>query len=163
MQLKATTILGGLLLIWGVNIALGTLLPIHLPLFSLAFAAGLIYLGYRVVTGQSLLSGRQTNALPARKHHVIFSRERIDLRAYESSSVDPLIHVDCIFGETTIAIDPNRPLTIRLNAVFGEARTPDDNLVVFGTLNYTSTRNDTASRVFVEANVAFGSVKVVTD
>ncbi len=185
MQVKPITILGAILVVWGVNIALSAIFPISIPVFALLFAAGLIYLGYRVIQHQSVFSERLSAGRAARKYCVFFGRQTIDLRTLQLPAQDPLIHIDCVFGETLIVVDPSAAVTARIHAVFAEGRTPDDNLVVFGTLNY-STRDEGGfefkkvnltqplgrpeggggpspqdRRVFIEANVVFGSVKIV--
>ena len=68
-------------------------------------------------------------------------------------------------AKRSIYVDPNSPVHVVSNAVFGESRMPDDNQVVFGTLNYrtaaaSSAADNNEGVIDVRTNVVFGSIRI---
>jgi hypothetical protein len=93
-----------------------------------------------------------------KRFSTVFGSSKVDLTHAPNDGGD--VHIDTVFGETRVMIDPKQALRIRANAVFGEARMPNDDMVAFGTLNYKSPSSETTpTKLKIHANVVFGSIR----
>lgn len=175
-------IIGVFFLLLGLSILLKILFKIDIPVFRALFSVLLIYFGIRMLTGTFGMSGlfewkdRSSIVFSEGRFHagkggeseepthysIVFGKGVVDLTELSLERAPHDIEVNVVFGEGIIYVDPNAPVHVVSNAVFGESRMPDDNQVVFGTLNYRTAAAVAAneSAITVRTNVVFGSVRI---
>lgn len=177
-------IIGLFFLLLGLSILLKILFKIDIPVFRALFSIFLIYLGIRMLTGTFGLTGLfewkdrssvvfsegrfragkagESGTEPSH-YSIVFGKGNVDLTALSVEHTPHEVEVNVVFGEAIIDVDPGSPVHVVSNAVFGESRMPDENQVVFGTLNFRTASATTASPeevITVRTNVVFGSIRI---
>jgi predicted membrane protein len=168
-------ILGIFFLLFGVSILCRVFFGWHLPIFRTFWALVLIYLGVKMLFGGSWNMSDNWKRKDAEnvifdqgdfrfekdsknRFSTVFGSSKVDLTHAPADGGD--VHIDTVFGETKVLIDPSQSIHIRANSVFGEARMPNDDMIAFGTLNYKTPSADSAkSKLTIHANVVFGSIR----
>jgi hypothetical protein len=173
-------IFGTFFLLLGVSILLRAFFGWNIPLVRTACALLLIYLGVRMLVGGSWRSHEMSGGWSvhesdrvifdrgdfrfdkdARNHYsTIFGSSTIDLTQVPADAKDAAVHIETVFGETKVLIDPKIPITIRVSAAFGEARMPNGDMVAFGTQTYR-TPDKAEPQIRIRGNVVFGSLRFV--
>lgn len=110
-----------------------------------------------VIFGERTLTGLPENG---KEYNTIFGKTVYDLR-----NVDPLkepytkITINTIFGSTDVLLSDSIPVIIKADAVFSEARMPNNNTVAFGSSHYRSPNTTDSSAVLeIDGHVVFGSL-----
>ena len=171
MRSDKRMIAGLFFLLLGTSILLKVLFKIDLPLVRLCFAVFLIYMGIRMLTGtftkpsqvfsQGVFDFDESEA-GLNHYNAVFGRRKIDLTRIVLDKQDVKVEINTVFGESTVLINPAMPITIHTNAVFSEARMPNENMVTFGTLKYsTSSAKSAPHTLIVHSNVVFGALRFV--
>jgi hypothetical protein len=153
-----------------INVIFGTKIPIIPIIFGLIF----IYIGIRIITGNSWCRRTRTaifeetkyeKATGGGKYDVIFGRNVVDLSDIQLKEGMTRVEVNTIFGSSVVKINPAMPVKIRASAAFGSAHMPDHGMAGFGEHTYktdTLKQADTPNYLLVILNVVFGSSEVVT-
>ena len=164
-------VFGTLLILLGLSIILRAVFGINIPLFRIAFALLIIYLGIRVLMGGHFCRMPSHSAVfsdvniqatsKTGEYNVVFGRGVIDLSKVDLSQGSRKAKVSTVFGTGIIKIAPDQPVKIESDAVFASARFPDGNVISFGKYVYTtpSYREDTSS-LTIKADVVFGELKI---
>ena len=144
---------------------------IDLPFFRIALAVLLIFVGIKMLVPgawPAKSTGRTTMFAESEikgsdidgEYSVIFGSNKIDLTeaGYTETKI---IKIDAVFGSSEVKINPEIPLKIKGNAVFGEVSMPNTRSVVFGGGDYESESYDKNSpHLYIEANAVFGAVQI---
>jgi predicted membrane protein len=180
-------ILGILFLLIGLSILLKAVFHIDIPLARTGFALFIIYIGVKMLMGgfgwrsscrwEGKGEGREDAAVftskdfkisesdkESKQYSVVFGSSTIDLTALPPDrKADTHVEVNTVFGEGVVLLSRKQPVQIRANAVFGEAKTPNENMVAFGTLQFESPERKAAEagRLVIHGNVVFGSLRFV--
>jgi predicted membrane protein len=171
-------IFGVFFLLLGVSMLLKVFFKVQFPLVRVCFAVFLLYLGIRMVFGTfsifETFRGKDTRSVvfaegdltyketgeDVAHYSVIFGRATIDLTHVPLDERDVRVEINDVFGSVRVLIDSKAPAVIRANAVFADAKMPDDNLVAFGTLKYApQKKSGKLHTLTVESNAVFGSLK----
>jgi hypothetical protein len=179
MHVGKNMILGLLILLIGASILLKAVFHIDIPLARTAVALFIIYIGVKMLLSSFGVRGscdweRDGAALfnsksfkysegdkDSKQYSIVFGSSTIDLSSLPADKKeDTHVEVNIVFGEGTVLLSKKIPFQIRTNAVFAEAKTPDDNMVAFGTLNYANPdQKAETGRLIIHGNVVFGSLK----
>jgi predicted membrane protein len=179
MHVGKSMILGVLFVLIGGSILLKAVFHIDIPLARMAVALFIIYIGVKMLMSSFGVRGacdwdRNGAALfnsksfkwtegdkDSKQYSVVFGSSSIDLSSLPSDKKeDTHVEVNTVFGEGTVLLSKKIPFQIQTNAVFAEAKMPDDNMVAFGTLNYTNPdQKAETGRLIIHGNVVFGSLK----
>jgi predicted membrane protein len=172
---RKSMIVGIFFLLFGISILCRVFFGWHIPIFRTFWALVLIYIGVRMLFGGSWNWSNSWKVKDSEnvvfdegdfrfekdaknRFSTVFGSSKVDLTHAPNDGGD--VHIDTVFGETRVMIDPKQALRIRANAVFGEARMPNDDMVAFGTLNYKSPSSETTpTKLKIHANVVFGSIR----
>jgi predicted membrane protein len=173
-------ILGFLFLMIGLSILLKAVFHVDIPLVRTGLALFIIYIGVKMLLGSfgwnhsirdwdddssALFNSKNFKWESAGEGHkrysVVFGSTVVDLTDVKIKEKDETVEVDVVFGEATVLLSKNTPIRVRASAVFGEAKTPDENMVAFGVLNYSSPEQKQAQNgtLNVRGNVVFGALK----
>lgn len=162
---------GVLLILLGISMILKVLFNITIPIFRIAFALLLIYLGVKILLGHSIERRKNTVFFNDSKieytessdeYNVLFGKGVIDLSNVSLEKKIVEVKVNTVFAEGTIKINPALPTKILVNSAFAGARMPDGNVISFGNYTYkTKSFKENENYLKIETNVVFGSLKVV--
>lgn len=163
---------GVLLILLGISIILKVLFNITIPIFRIAFALLLIYLGVKILTGGFGIERKKNTVLfndskieyteSSDEYNVLFGKGVVNLSNVSLEKKTVEVKVNTVFAEGTIRINPALPTKILVNSAFAGARMPDGNVISFGNYTYkTKSFKENENYLKIEANVVFGSLKVV--
>lgn len=163
---------GVLLILLGVSLLLKILFNISIPIFRIAFALLLIYLGIKILLGGHGIEKRKNTVLfnDARieysdafdEYNVVFGKGVIDLSNISLGNRTIEVKVNTVFGEGAIKINPTLPTEILVNSAFAGARMPDGNTISFGNYTYKSKNfKEGENHLKITSNVVFGSLKII--
>jgi len=173
--MDSKVIFGIFVILIGVSIILNHVFKIDFPLFRIAFAAFIIFLGFKILTGSfgkdksnfrkkdNLFSGSSMSPGSISRDeefNVIFGSSVIDLRSTNFEQPETDIEVNAVFGEAKIFLPPNVRIRIKSSSVFGAVRTPDGRETNFGDSKSIIGDESSSVRINLEANTVFGSVSV---
>lgn len=164
----------------GINIILRTFFNINIPLFRVAFALLVIFIGVRIMFpgiggkwmmpdnaasysndrttmfGEATIEGDKLKG----EHSVIFGSLKLDLSKVEIKE-NVKVKIDTVFGGTEIKIDPAKPVKITGNAAFGGIVLPNGNSAAFGSTTYqTDSYKDGAPALLIDVSAVFGGVEI---
>jgi hypothetical protein len=181
MRRNKAMIIGLLFLLLGISILVKVFLKIDLPIIRIAFALFLIYLGVKMLFGcfgsgfgpchfkghmktkESVVFGdgrMNMDGKDLNHFSVVFGKGVIDLTTIPKDAKQARAEVNVVFGDAEVLLDPSVPTVIHATGVFAESRMPDDNMVAFGSLNYTNdAAKESGPKLTVHGNVVFGSLK----
>lgn len=72
------------------------------------------------------------------------------------------LEFNTVFGHTQIILPAGLPVKIKADAVFGSAKLPNDNTAVFGSANYISDHDSTATTfVHIKSSTVFGNTEII--
>lgn len=162
---------GVLLIIIGVLAILRAVFNISIPIFRIAFALVLIYIGISVLAGgfswsshgnMVLFDDRRISVTEADgEYNIIFGKGTIDLSKLSPENARQ-IETNVIFADGQLLIDPEVPAKIVLHSAFAQARTPDGVSVALGEHVYkTGPYQERERHLNIEASVVFGVLDVV--
>ncbi len=167
---------GILLVILGISLIFRVVFNINLPVFKLFFAFLFIYIGIRILIGDSFKFNKQVDKNDVifgekyynefnsidKEYNVIFGKGVFDLSTVQQDTVNStLVEFNTVFGSTTIWINRDTPVKVKVEAVFAGARLPNGNSVVFGSNNFVSENfNASKPHLFIKADVVFGDLDI---
>ncbi len=168
-------IIGVFVVLIGVSIIVNHVFKIDLPLFRIAFAAFIIYIGIKILTGSfgnkrkdwknkdnafssSTVTPESVNK--DEEFNAIFGSSVIDLRTAQFTNQETDIEVNAIFGEAKVYLPAQARVKIKSSSVFGSVKTPDGRETSFGDDKTILGNENAPTRINLEANAVFGSVKV---
>ncbi len=167
---------GLLIIFFGLSIVIKTVFHIDLHLGRIFFSVIVILFGISLLTGRQFFhsrnyqenggrtsffsDGRREHGPIQREYTVIFGKEVIDLRGWNSEE-DPInIEVNAIFGATEIIMPSHVTASVKGSAVFGATQFPDGGSAAFGERSYRQSGTDTGTPLYVEASAVFGHVAI---
>ncbi|MBN2350441.1 MAG: hypothetical protein JXJ22_16510 [Bacteroidales bacterium] len=176
MKMAPGVFWGIVLVLIGLSIIFRILFDVSI--FRIVFAIILISIGIKVLIGHhgffnfnekknDVFFGEH-NYTEAPKdnaeYNTIFAQTTHDFRNVNLENNQTLkVKVNTVFGKSIILVDENMPVKIKAEAVFAGARMPDGNMSSFGSVYYTSESfKDSSNYLYIEADVVFGAVEVVT-
>jgi hypothetical protein len=166
---------GLVLILIGLSIIFRVVFDVNL--FRIILSVLIILFGIRILVGKSwmperskkehdtIFSDRNYNEIPKDKteYNVIFGKAVYDFTGRDLTVREPIrIKINVIFGAAVVKINPDMPVRIKSEAVFGGSRMPDGNTVAFGSINFnTRSFNENAPYLYIESNVVFGGIEIV--
>lgn len=167
------TFWGIILILAGISVLLKVFFQVDLPVFRIVFGLIVIAWGIHIITGRSVYQGHKDEANivfsegdftpnDKNKYNVVFGKATTDLTALAREDLNAKIEINTVFAENTVLIDAKTPAHIVVNSVFAGAFLPDGNSAAMGTYHYKSPGLEKAKNYLrIEANVVFGSLKIV--
>ncbi|MEO0082914.1 MAG: hypothetical protein ABIK33_00810 [candidate division WOR-3 bacterium] len=164
---------GIIIIIIGIVIIINVIFGTRIPIIPLIIGLLLIYLGIKVITGITWRKTPHTVVFeekkiditsPIDKYATVFGKSVIDLTNIEIKEGTPKVEINVVFGSSIIKIDPTKPIKIKTNAAFANARLPDESMVAFGEAVYLTDilkQTNTQNYLLVNLNVVFGNAEVV--
>ncbi|MBN2273457.1 MAG: hypothetical protein JXR41_04740 [Bacteroidales bacterium] len=167
----------GLILIF-IGLAIIFRIVFDVNLFRIVIAVVIILIGVRILLGKSWIperskkdrdtffSERTYRETPADRtqYNVIFGKSVYDFTGMEEQLMETVrIKIDVVFGAAIIRINPDMPVKVKSEAVFGGSRMPDGNTVAFGSIIYnTDSFKRDAPHFYIESDVVFGGLEVIS-
>lgn len=176
MHIDNLSFWGIFFLVAGVALLIRVVFNIDFPVLKVLAGSFLIILGFRIIFGDlhiwPLNSGKNefffkssnlsAGSEPSGSYRLLFSNTRFDLTGLLLSGNTQNIKIVSIFSGTTILIDPDLPLDVRVDAVFAGVKFPGRNTPVFGRGVYHSPDlNREKPYVDITASVVFGNIVVM--
>jgi predicted membrane protein len=175
MKMGGSFFWGILLVVIGISLIIKVILHVDIPIFRIVFAFIFIFIGIRILTGNSrsekfdkkpndVIFGDNNiifdKNIP-KEQNIIFGRGLIDLRHIDSTSLPAVIEINTIFGSGEIIIPKELQVRIKVDAAFSGATLPNNNTSAFGTIYYESPGFD-ANKAYlsIKINVVFGSLNI---
>jgi predicted membrane protein len=164
---------GAMLIVLGVSLIFRIFFNISVARILVAFI--LIFIGIKLLIGRKIFStiqdenqgfggNRIYKTMPRNNsdYNTIFSKTTYDFRELDTLALPRTkISFNTVFGNTEILLPKGINVQVRTDAVFASSKLPNGNTIAFGTANYISDRNDSAStRLMIDANVVFGSIDI---
>jgi predicted membrane protein len=171
---------------WGIFfVILGSLMLInyifglHLPIFRILVAIGIIYLGVKILFGshfsgkkittdyQAVFSTAKFN-FPSRdstdtanEYSTVFGDATLDLQDLDLSKGPADIEMNVVFGQTNILLKKGTPYKLESTTVFGSIQVPEKKTSSIGEWSHQSDNYSTEkNHLTIHANVVFGQLKV---
>jgi hypothetical protein len=166
-----------ILILLGVLFTLNNFFDLQISVFRLLLAIGMISLGIILLRGrmipfgngiaddgsQTVLFGKASSYAgggAAPEHYsTLFGERKLYLERIDTT--EKFLRVTTWFGETTIIIPRDLPLTIRANAIFGEVAFPDGQELNFGDRIFEHQPQGEGRSVVMEISMGFGEVKCI--
>jgi predicted membrane protein len=177
MKMGPSIFWGVLLIVIGLSLVIKIVFNIDFPIFKVIFAFLFIYIGLKILLGHSfkpfhekktdteVIFGESSfnNVEDGKEYNVVFSKGNFDLRNIPLREDGPTrVKINTVFGGARVIIDKNKPIRIKTDAVFSDAKMPNGNSTAFGSTVYTSDSLDfTKPFLDVKADVVFGGIDVV--
>lgn len=175
--MSATLIIGVILILLGVSALIKVLFDIDIPLLKIAFAGLFIYLGIRILTGNSFSFSREkldenlvifgertiTSFEDGKEYNTIFGSAIYDFNyILPDSGTHTQIKVNTIFGSSKIRLNRNLKVKVKSNTIFGGTALPNGDQAAFGSSEYNDfTSADSSATLTIESNTIFGGLKVL--
>jgi predicted membrane protein len=178
MKMSATLIVGLVLILLGVSALIKVFFDIDIPLLKIAFAGLLIYIGIRILTGNSFVFSKDreadnsvffgerniANFEDGKEYNTFFGSSTYDFNYIPDSGTDARIKVNTIFGSSKIILGKNINVKIKSNTVFGGTSLPNGDQTAFGSSEYdNSALSDSSATLTIESNTIFGGLKVLRE
>jgi hypothetical protein len=176
MKMASGFFWGLILILIGLAIIFRVVFDINL--FRIIIAVVVILFGIKILLGKNFViekSKKERDVLfsdhiyresphDKTEYNVVFGKS-----VYDFTDMDPhlqetiRVKIDVVFGSAVILINPEMPVKIKSEAVFGGSRMPDGNTVAFGSINYnTDSFKREAPHFYIESDVVFGGIEVKT-
>jgi len=165
-----TTILGGAVVLLGILLLVRNIFDIHIPIFTLIFSLGLIWLGIMLIKGnlkprtdgsQTMFGESSLNYMPGQNNYSVqFGSGTINLQDLRPS--EPMvISVECTFGELKVILSREVEIQVNGSSTFGSLSGPDLQSTSFGNYFYSSPGfNPAQPGITLQARVTFGELKI---
>ena len=164
---------GAVIVIFGLSLILREVFHINFPLLRVLFGLILIYWGVRVIadgftnrtrTHQAVLSNDAvTYDGWQHEYNTMFGNSTVDFFKIDSPTEDKRCEVNAIFGQTTIIVNDNIPMKIKMDAAFGQVAAPGKSVAGFGEAVYTtSAYSPDKPAIHLKADAVFGRIAIET-
>jgi hypothetical protein len=169
-------LIGVLIILLGLGIIINVVFHVSIPIFKILFGLFLIYIGLRIIFGNSFLRPRvhwhsgdavfgqrtyQGLQGDSNKYNAVFGKAMVDLRGIELKEKVTQIKVAAVFGGAEVILDKNMPVRIRADAVFGGVQLPQNVAGAFGSAFYQSQDFDeNKNYLLIDASSVFGGVEI---
>jgi len=176
MRMGFGLLIGVLIILFGLSIIINVVFHVHIPLFKIIFGLFLIYIGLKIIIGNTLPSprvhwhsgdavfGERTyQGLPSgsNEYNAVFGKAMIDLRGIELKEKVTRIKVNAVFGGAEVILDKNIPVRIKADAIFGGVQLPQNVAGAFGSAFYQSPDFDeNKDYLLIDASSVFGGVEI---
>lgn len=177
---------GFILILIGLSIIVRVLFNIDVPVFKVVFGLILLYLGFQVLFGPAVRSGRHSRARsrvevrvdrstkaqetdfdetsqvhPDREneYNIVFGGGTIDLTDLSRIPEDHRITINVVFGSALVLLDPQMTVTVKNSTVFGESILPGKTVSFFGDDEFRFGNNG-GYDIYIETNTVFGSLEM---
>lgn len=164
---------GAIIVLFGLSILVNVIFHINIPIFRIFIGFIIIYFGIKVIVG-----GQWSNECKKRtqwkevksthmnyqqnEYNTLFGKGVIDLKTIPMGTETYNLSLNTIFAETTLKLDPAKPVKISTSAAFAGARFPDGNLISFGDYVYKSPNfKEDQPYIFIKSSVVFGKLDIV--
>jgi len=177
MKMSATLIIGIVLILMGLSAIIKIAFNVDFPIFKIAFACLFIYIGVKVLMGNSfnffgdkqqdevVFFGEKTiqQVDDGKQYSVFFGGATYNLSNVQLGDTDVHIKLNTIFGGSKLILNNNLPVRITSNTIFGGTVMPNGNSSAFGSAEYDSDSSltDSTAHLVIESNTIFGGLKVV--
>ena len=166
---------GAFLLLLGIALIIKVVFDVDFPVFKVLIGIFIVLVGLKVLFGRSFISEHHfspeetifnervyENPESDKEYTVLFAKGVYDFTNVNLDQGSFRAKVSTVFGGAQIIIPKDKPVRIKVDAVFAGAELPDGNNAVFGTTIYESDswRADTAS-IDIKVDVVFGGVQVI--
>lgn len=165
----------GLVLIF-IGLAIIFRVVFDVNIFRILIAVVIILIGIRILVGKNWIheksqkehdtffADRNYHEIPKDKteYNIIFGKSVYDFTGMDSLIQENIsIKINVVFGAAIIKINPEMPVRIKSEAVFGGSRMPDGNTVAFGSIAYnTPSYSMDTPHLYIESNVVFGGIEI---
>jgi predicted membrane protein len=176
MKMSASLFWGLILILIGISIIIKIVFNIDFSIFRVIFALVLIYFGIRLFIGRDfriyhndkdeqliMFSRRVVNNVDNNKeYNVIFGDGKFDLRNFSVPENQVFrVKLNTIFGNSEVLLNPEVPVEINSQTVFGSTRMPNTNESSFGDASYKNdSAKKTSAKIIIETNAVFGALQV---
>jgi hypothetical protein len=176
MRMGLGLLIGILIMLWGLGIIINVIFHVNIPIFKILFGLFLIYIGLKIIFGNSLPSPsvhwHSGDAVFSQKtfqglhdgsneYNAVFGKAMVDLRGFELKEKVTRIKVTSVFGNAEVILDKNMPVRIKTDTILGEVKLPQNISGAFGSASYQSQDFDeNKNYLFIDATSVIGSIEV---
>lgn len=171
MRLFSSFTIGFLFILAGILFIAKNSFNINISITRVVFGVVIILFGLNMLFGNSFSKGENNLIFSSRtinytentdEYNVIFGSGVIDLSTLNSENFTSPIEVNTIFGSTVLKINPDTPINVETNTVFGTTKTPENQTNFFGDSTYKTDKPDNQVPVLrIKTNTIFGELKIV--
>lgn len=162
---------GSILILLGVSIIVKVVFHVNIPIFRVAFALLLIFLGVKLLTGFSFFEKYQGTIIFEKKsvlfdnntkeYNTIFAKGEYDFSSIKPGLSSEKIQINTIFAESQLILNSQIPTFVRVNSVFALSKIPDGSSVSFGEMIYkTPSFKADSPALYINVNVIFGGLEI---
>jgi hypothetical protein len=175
MRMGFGLLIGVVIILFGLGIIINVVFHVNIPVFKIIVGLFLIYIGLKIIVGDSLpsfhhrhsgdavFSDRTYHGLPgdSNEYNAVFGKAMVDLRGVELKEKITRIKVAAVFGGAEVILDKNMPVRIKAEAVFGGVNLPENVAGGFGSASYQSQNLDeNKNYLLIEASSVFGGIQI---
>lgn len=176
MRMGFGVFIGILIILFGVGIIVNVIFHVQIPVFKILVGIFLIYLGLRIIFGNWLFWGshhwRSGDAVfhhrvyrglsgDSTEYSAVFGKAVVDLRDIKLKEKITRVKVNAVFGGAEVILNPETPVRINAEAVFGGVRMPENMAGGLGSSYYQSKNFDeTKNHLIVDATSVFGGMRI---
>jgi predicted membrane protein len=170
----------GIGLFWGIIlIAIGISIIFKVifdvSVFRILIAIVFILLGVKILLGKSIVNidAKDSDVIFNEKKYTEFPNTNTEFNTIFGKAVYDFsqakiptdtnisLQFNTVFGHSEIILPEGLPVQIKADAVFGAVKLPNDNTAVFGSANYKSDQDSTATKfVNIKASTVFGNIEI---
>jgi predicted membrane protein len=176
MRMGLGLLIGILIMLWGLGIIINVVFHINIPIFKILFGLFLIYIGLKIVFGNSfpcsivhlhsrdaVFSHKTYHGLhgESNEYNAIFGKAMVDLRGVELKEKVTRIKVAVVLGNAEVILDKNMPVRIKVDTVLGEVKLPQNIAGSFGSAYYQSQDfDDNKNYLLIDASSIIGGIDI---
>ncbi len=172
MKLFTSFTIGALFILAGILFIAKSYFNVNINITRVVFGIVIILFGLNLLFGNSFYnrennlifsSGTINHGENTDEYNVIFGSGVIDLSTLNPENFTNPIEVNVIFGSTVLKINPDTPINVEANTIFGTTRTPENQTNFFGDSTYEINKTDDRQVpvLNIETNTIFGELKIV--
>ena len=172
MKMSPGLFWGIVLIVIGISIIFRVVFDVNIVRVSIGIL--LIFFGIKVLVGKKMFNSSEGKdvyfserkitevADGNNEYNVICGKAVYDLRDFKLTDTSKAkIELNAICGGAVLIINPELPVKIKAEAVFGNVVLPNNNSTSFGSLDYTSgNKNDNGSVLNIKASAVFGNIDI---
>lgn len=173
MKMGTALFWGLLLILIGLSLIFKIIFNIDFPLFKVIVAFLFIFIGIRILIGNTGFISKEGNALFSEQrynsasgggeYNVIFGSGVYDFRDFDPTKGKKTVKINSVFGSAEILLNKDTPVRIRVDAVFAGVNLPNGNSAVFGNSSYESPNFDPGLPYLdIKLDAVFGGIEVKT-